>query len=236
MLLPVAASDRVDRRLAIDGRLGDWTMADAIQDGPMIRMIDRPALQRQQLDFASDPAQVFTAWADENFYVAFKLTGITPNPGFGQNFVTTQFRRAWGEDLCQLLIQPVYPDNTLGPVLHCVCKPNGVAWVERKQPPQPTSPDSSAIQAPPDPASPDGYQPFEGSGIRYAATTDPSFWRGEVAIPWSALLDSQHGRPQLLRFNFVQHQTRTGESASWAGPIDYGKDQSLMGLIYLRGN
>ena len=37
----------------------------------------------------------------------------------------------------------------------------------------------------------------------------------------------------LLRFNFAQHSTATGESASWAGPVDFGRDDAMMGLIYL---
>ena len=43
-----------------------------------------------------------------------------------------QQRRAWGEDLCEMLIQPIYHDNKLGPVLHIVCKPNGGVSLERK--------------------------------------------------------------------------------------------------------
>ena len=39
-------------------------------------------------------------------------------------------RRAWGEDLCEVLIQAVFDDNSVGPVLHVVCKPTGL-WVER---------------------------------------------------------------------------------------------------------
>jgi hypothetical protein len=40
--------------------------------------------------------------------------------------------------------------------------------------------------------------------------------------------------PTMLRFNFVQHRTATGESDSWAGPIDYGRDENLMGLLLIR--
>ena len=38
----------------------------------------------------------------------------------------------------------------------------------------------------------------------------------------------------MLRFNFVQHRGDTGESASWAGPIDFGRDESLTGLLFIR--
>ena len=32
----------------------------------------------------------------------------------------------------QLIVQAVYADGTLGPVLHIACKPNGGQWSERK--------------------------------------------------------------------------------------------------------
>ena len=31
-----------------------------------------------------------------------------------------------------------------------------------------------------------------------------------------------------------QHQASTGESASWAGPVDHGRDDAFMGLLHLR--
>ena len=44
------------------------------------------------------------------------------------------------------------------------------------------------------------------------------------------LADAQHehsGRPA--------HRTATGESASWAGPVDFGRDDAFTGLLVLRG-
>ena len=45
----------------------------------------------------------------------------------------TQYRT--DPDLCEILIQPVFDDNSLGPVLHVVCKP-AEHWVERKRNPK----------------------------------------------------------------------------------------------------
>lgn len=220
MILPVAISERREGRLAIDGSLNDWDSADAVQDGPLVKMYDRPTLQRQDVQYASTSSSIYTAWADQNFYVAFKLSGLEMSEvRSARNFLDYQFRRAWGEDLCQILIQPIYADNTIGPVLHVVCKPNGGQWVERKLDPK--------LHA-------DPWQILEATGIRYAAELDQSDWRGEVAIPWKAVYDSDKGMPTLLRFNFMQHRTATGESASWAGPLDFGRDDGFMGLIYLK--
>jgi hypothetical protein len=218
MTLPVSRSDRREGQLQIDGSLGDWDAADAIQLGPLVQMYNRDAVQHRELRLASTPAQIYSGWADENFYVAFKLSGIADvTLKSTRNFVDYQFGRAWGEDLCQLLIQPVYEDNSVGPVLHVVCKPSGT-WVERKLDPR--------MHA-------DPWQPFEGTGIRFASTIDGSDWRGEVAIPWEAINEAGKTRPRLLRFNFVQHKTATGESASWAGPIDFGRDDSFTGILSL---
>ena len=69
----------------------------------------------------------------------------------------------------------------------------------------------------------------------YAPTVDEADWRGELAIPWKALNnDPAKGRPVMLRFNFVQHKTLTGESASWAGPIDTGRDENFTGVLLIR--
>jgi hypothetical protein len=80
----------------------------------------------------------------------------------------------------------------------------------------------------------DPWQPVEGVAVRYASTLDGPTWRAELAIPWQIIHDPQKGRPALLRFNFIQHKNATGESASWAGPIDFGRDDAFMGLLHLR--
>jgi hypothetical protein len=186
-------------------------------------MLNRPALQKQEIQFADQTSTIYTGWGDENFYVAFKLEGSAAgaNAAAARNFVDYQFRRAWGEDLCEILIQPVFDDNSLGPVLHVVCKP-AEHWVERKRDPRMFS---------------NPWQPFEGT-IHYARTVDPATgqWRGEVAIPWKAITNKEAAPrvPRLLRFNFTQHIHSSGQSASWAGPIDFGRDDSFMGLLYVR--
>jgi hypothetical protein len=183
-------------------------------------MFNRPALQAQQLQLSTTSSNIYTGWADENFYVAFKVSGIAgAEVSATKNWISYQFRRAWDEDVCQILIQAVYADGSLGPILHVGLKSNGSSWVERKLDPHMYA---------------DPWQPFEAD-VRYAKTIENSDWRGEVAIPWKAISDSKHtDRPVMLRFNFAQHMTATGESASWAGPEDFGRDDRFMGLLFLR--
>lgn len=231
--IPVATSDRREGgRLSIDGQLeNDWFEADAIHAGPMVKMLSRPSLQRQTMELAATQSKVFTSWAENNFYVAFDVAGISPSAvARAQNFVDYQFRRAWSEDLCELLIQPIGADGLPGPVLHVVCKPNGSTWVERK-----TNANVAAGKP---------WQEVE-AGIQHASRTEGERWRGEIKIPWKAILDaaapnnankgaSANPLPTLLRFNFAQHRAATGESASWSGPVDFGRDDNFMGVLYLR--
>jgi hypothetical protein len=221
LVLPVAACERLEgRRVVTDGRFDEWDDADLVHSGPLVQMLNRPSVQRQELRPASTPSRVYTAWAEDNFYVAFGVQGITPENLLkgSQNFVDYDARRAWGEDLCEVLVQAVFDDNSVGPVLHVVCKPTGL-WVERKL--------DQRLNANP-------WQPLEGTGVRYRAAIERTDWRGELAVPWRAICDADRGVPTLLRFNFVQHRTATGESASWAGPIDFGRDDALTGVLYLR--
>jgi hypothetical protein len=231
MVLPIATSDRHEGPLPIDGKIEDeWNEADLIQNGPLVKMLSRPSLQRQKLESAATSAKVYTTWAAGSFFVAFDLGGVSAtNAGRARNFVDYQFRRAWSEDLCEILIQPINKDGTLGPVLHVVCKPNGSSWVERK------------TAGPAAPGVTKNWLEVEAR-IPYESRQENDRWRGEVNIPWKAILNSaavKDGRepaepPALLRFNFIQHRTATGESASWSGPIDFGRDDTFMGVLYLR--
>jgi hypothetical protein len=236
LALPVAASEKHEGPLAMDGRIADdWSEADLIQSGRLIKMLSRPNLQRQQLEPASTESKVYTTWAANNFYVAFDLGGVSPaGAAKAQNFVDYQFRRAWSEDLCELLIQPVDNQGIAGPVLHIVCKPNGSSWVERK-----VAPAAAAVVGSGNAA----WQEVEAR-VFYVARPEGDRWRGEMQIPWRAILAASGAAegnanqpvepPTLLRFNFAQHRNATGESASWAGPVDFGRDDSFMGVLYLR--
>jgi len=218
MVLPVATSDRREGDLKLDGSLGDWYQADALQSGPMVRLFNRPALQHQELQYSSTDSSLYSAWSQDYFYLGFKLRGLSDaSLRSTRNFVDYQFRRAWGEDLCEILLQPIYADNSVGPAVHLVAKPTSSFWAEVK-----TNPNAES------------WQPLAGGGIRYACTVEGPTWRGEMAIPWNLVTDPAKGPPRLLRFNFTQHCQSTGESASWAGPVDFGRDDAFMGLLQLR--
>lgn len=69
-----------------------------------------------------------------------------------------------------------------------------------------------------------------GSDITAASTVENGTWRCEVRIP-AALLGGL--RPNaVLPFNVVRHDATTGESSSWAGPLDRD-DQPWMGLLVI---
>jgi hypothetical protein len=218
--LPVAVSEHREAPLSLDGKLSDWSSADALQDGPLVLMMNRPDVQKQQLHFAPVNARLYSMWSDDNLYLAFSLEGLSPLQRQTHNDVYYQARRAYGEDLCEVLIQPVYADKTPGPLLHMVCKPGGADWVELRQP---AAPGASTWEA------------SEGAGVRYATTAgDDRRWHGELAIPWKLINSAGKAPPVLLRFNFSQHRHAACESASWCGPVDFGRDEKMMGAIYLK--
>jgi hypothetical protein len=220
LMLPVAASDRREGKLVIDGKLNDWDSSDQINSGPLTRMLDRPSVQNLQTQPASTDCDIYTGWADEDFYVAFLAHGVSAQSA-NRNFVDYQLRRAWGEDLCQVMIQPIYDDNTLGPVTYLACKPNGVCVVRSRRADEGDSPSSP-------------WREIDGTSLRYASDPEKDTWGGELAIPWKLLTGNTAKVPHLLRFNFIQHRAGTGESASWAGPIDFDQDESMMGLLFIR--
>jgi hypothetical protein len=218
--LPVAPTDRRgEGRFKFDGRLDDWSEIDQFHDGPLVKLKSRPAVLSQKLERTDGPAKLYSNWHTDNLYVAFSVpTKGRPAAEGLTNFINYQSRRAWGEDLCEVLVQPIYSDNSTGPLLHVVMKPNGSVWVERRLDPKKNA---------------DPWEPFEGAGTRYAASLGGENWTGELAIPWKILAHPQLELPRLLRFNFTQHRHATGESASWAGPVDFGRDDALTGVLYL---
>lgn len=218
VLLPVAASDqREGVAPVVDGLLDEWSAADALHDGRLVKMLNRPAVQRQELQFAQTESAVYSSWTGSNLYVAFRVAGLDDRPSAVQkSFVDYQFRRAWGEDLCEMLAQGLFADGSAGAVVHIVVKPRGQLQVSRR------------VGEP--------WQPVQGTDMRYVASVKEGVWRGEAAIPWQVFADASRPdqRPRMLRFNFSQHRSATGESASWAGPVDFGRDQQFTGLLYLR--
>jgi len=225
VIMPVAACDQREGKLTIDGNLSDWSDSDdAIQLGKMVVMLDRPSLQRQTMQLADSDTAIYSNWADKNLYVAFKVEGIsTGETRIESNQIDYQLRRAWSEDICEVVIQPIYAGGDLGQITHLACK-KGQAIVSVKPSPKEQKLYGTA------------YKSVVGAAVNYAATTADKTWRGELQIPWNLINDQFHQgmHPKLIRFNFVQHKQSTGESASWAGPIDFGQDDSFMGLLFCR--
>ena len=175
---PAAVLDERAEPPRVDGLLGEWSGNEAIIDGPMVQMHarGRPP-KRPNRPAARSPPKPSSAGPTQACSVAFKLPGVPTGKNVvrqSKNFVETEFGRVWGEDACELLVQPVWlqaGDPVAGPLLLVVCKPDG-AFARRRG--------DRREQAQP-------WQNFE-SGLRYAATTDAQgVWRAEVTLPWDAL-------------------------------------------------
>jgi hypothetical protein len=225
VVVPVAASEqRLGAPPSLDdgADLRDWSSEDVLHEGPMVRMSSRPMTQRQELEFAPTSSSIYSTWTSTTFYLAFKVDGADLAISNAEtSFVSYDGRRAWGEDVCEVLIQPIYSDNTVGPLLHLALKKRGQFAASRRR-------DPSRHAHP--------WQGFTSADVRYAANIEGSVWRGELAIPWDAInaLELRGRRPAALRFNFSQHFGATGQSASWAGPVDFGRDERFTGLLEIR--
>jgi hypothetical protein len=222
MNLPVANCDRRTRAVHLDGSLEDWADEDALNlDKPLVKMLSRDSVAGHKIEPAELPSSIYSGWSDENLYVAFRVGGVGNFPGsVFHNDVKYENGIATGENLCEILVQPIYIDDTTGPATHIVCRPGGV-WVERK-----TGDGAAAGQ----------WIPYDAGGIRIASTFDGKarLWRSELEIPWRAIIPPDRGRPSLLRFNFIQHREETNESASWAGPLYESRQSGLTGLLLVR--
>jgi hypothetical protein len=222
LMLPVGISDQ--RRSAppkIDGSLEDWFAEDALHEGHMARMLSRPAIQQQQLPMAEKPSAIYSTWGAVSLFLAFRVEGADqPLTNAAGNIVDYQLGRAWGEDLCELMLQPVYADGSIGPLLYATIKRGSINVRRRSDPRLAANPWEAMVNA----------------DVLYEEIRNRDVWRGEVEIPWETINDFSHRgqRPVMLRLNFAQHRGRTGESSSWAGPVDYLRDEQFMGLLELR--
>lgn len=226
VVVPVRRTMRRNVPLLINGSLDDWNDYDALQKGPLVKMVSRPSVQQHTPEYSTTPTDLYSGWSDTDFYLAFRVEGVSHESQVmaGRNFVEYQDGRAWGEDLCQAVIQAVYDDGSTGPLVHVTVKPGGIDWNEKKDSPR------------------EPWQKLQAS-VRYATTVDGQVWRGEVAVPWDALIDpgktaafaaqGQSNRPVFLKFNFAQHKHDTGESATWAGPVDSARDADFTGVLML---
>ncbi|MEM6561649.1 MAG: hypothetical protein AAF656_08610, partial [Planctomycetota bacterium] len=220
--LPAVTIDRLPGGIVLDGELADWLPADQIHAGPLIAMFDRPSVQDYRLDRAPTDTTLHAGWTDESLYVAFRLEGASDAASRAGNVIEIDAGRAWGEDVAQLLIQAVYADGTEGPLLLLNVKPTGVVWAERRN-------DPKRFRVP--------WQPFE-SNTRFQSTLVDGVWRGELAIPRAALeLDARFDerglpdRPAMYKFNFAQHRHETGQTTTWAGPVDGMRDEAFGGVL-----
>jgi hypothetical protein len=224
VVLPVSFSEQLQqgRKIVLDGNLkDDWMAEDTLFKGRLVKLIDRPALQAQRLDPASTESTIYSTWTPQSLYFAFRLGGAdAPITNAERSFVERQFGRAWGEDIVEIVLQPIYAAGP-GPLFHLTFKPRGQIEVFRRLDPR--------LNVNP-------WQAFGSTDIRYAANVTEAIWRGEVMIPWDSLLPpgKTGERPLMLRMNFLQHRGRTGESASWAGPVDLVREDPLMGLVEIR--
>ena len=228
VVAPAVVVDQRDTAPTLDGSLGEWEGDEAIVNGPMIRLQSRPELRDGQIRRSDRPAQIFAAWTTEGLHLAFRFEGVArQNSGLrvARTFVEQQHRRAWGEDLAQIVVQPHFDqqgDEHIGRAMQIVLKPTGNV-IAQQQPDRAT-------------AGSDWQDVRSNLAFATSVQSTTGVWRGELTIPWDAFEDApaDGNLPSLVRLNITHHVGETGESTSWAGPVDYGNDLSITGALVLR--
>ncbi len=211
----VAPAAGLARRASVpvlDGLLNDWANDHPLLDGPGVPFVARGNAP------SAGPILLHAGWTPAGLHVAFRLA-IDPPTGDGTRATTTRVDtrhgRIRGEDAAEVLVTPVFSDDNepvTGTPLHVVLRPNGQALIER--------------------FSDDAWRPA-ALGLGYAARHErDGTWRGELTIPWATLSAGDAARvPELLRFNFAHTRRATGRAASWAGPVDSGRDLDITGAL-----
>lgn len=206
--LPVTqvAPVRAGSTVQLDGLLADWTEGDVVHAGGLVRMLDRRGAESGELVRSGKDTRLLMRWEPEALWVAVRVDGVAPRAGSGStNFAREVDGRAVGEDVCRLILRT--PQREIWLLL----KPTGLT-VERG---------GMGADVP----------------VAYAAITEPvpgtatGVWRGEMRVP-AELLGGRLSELQAIEMNLIRHDSQTGESASWAGPIDRD-GQPLRGVILL---
>lgn len=206
LAVPVAVvrtgADDLPTRL--DGGLDDWTTADVVHSGGLVRMLDLPSAQSGRLVRSGKDTQILMRWTPEALSIGLRLSGVSQvSASTATNFAPETAGRGSGEDLCRLILR------SSGVELRLLLKPTGLT-VEH----------ASAA-----------------AGVAYATRVDPDrergerLWRAELRIP-AQLLGGRLSPGQALEMNLIRHDEATGESSSWAGPVDRDL-QPVYGLVLL---
>jgi len=189
--------------ITIDGKLNDWpvgwtnTAGDFLLIAPDGRVLaDRQRRPTQQ-------TQASVAHDGRNLYFAFVCDESQPQQIVARPSNTVHFEGllAWGEDLVEVLIDPLNSSSTNpADVYHLIVKANGTVISYRGVPTAP------ALR---------GCGPW-ASGAVAAVQVNAGSWVAEIALPLKDLAASQTiGRWWGL--NLARHEARLGESSSWSG-------------------
>lgn len=196
----------------LDGSLDEWTSGEAVHRGGLVRMLDAGTAASGRLVRSGKDTLVLMRWEPEGLWVGLRLSGVSHRgAAVGTNFVTEAQGRAFGEDLCRLVLR------SGGSEVRLLLKPAGLTVEE--------APAGVASAVVPYAAVTEGV-PGEGG-------RDERVWRAELRVP-SAMLGGPLSVGQAIEMNLIRHDRETGESSSWAGPIDRDL-QPFRGVLVLRG-
>ncbi|UCD30255.1 MAG: DUF4091 domain-containing protein [Planctomycetota bacterium] len=205
--LCVLSSYRVNTPMVIDGRLNDWPLGttNVAGDFVLVGALDVPKHHRASPDRASQMTTVFVCNDDNNLYIAFNCEDdrMQDREILRTNYVRYEDLWPVGEDLVEVVLDPVNAAADAGDLLHIVVKANGAVVTERGAPCLSKVADHG-----------------EWPADVIAAIDDkshPNRWTVEIRIP----LESLGEKAMVLGINFARLNARLGEYSSWSGARRY---------------
>lgn len=208
-IVPAALVFRAGSPPVLDGSLGDWTEGELVADGGLVRMLDRSSIQTSSTPRSAKATRMLAKWDGDALYVAIRAEGASRAVAAGSSGVTNFTRevagRAYGEELVRIAL-----GAGLGE-LRLLVKPSGVT-VEA----------GGGV----------GNAGGTVGGVKFASVVEGGVWRAEMRIPAAMLPGVELAAGSAVQMNLVRHDAETGESSSWAGPIDRDY-QALRGVLLL---
>ncbi len=212
--VPVLRATRVDQGPTVDGDLSDWPLGQANRAGDF-RLLGRRGRTPQGLAKYQTRAYVL---ADPN-HLHLAIRCFEPDPNTLQTRATNDVRHeqllATGEDLVEIVLDPLSQATRPEDLYHLVVKANGALTATR------------GIETHP----PLGKSEPWVSRAKVAVQRGKGQWTVEITLPRSSL--GKLGGSGLWGINFARFRPANEEASNWAGALRYYYDPRNLGAMFI---
>jgi len=217
--LAVLVSQRMFQTPVIDGKLDDWAVASANVAGDFILMgaQDVPKSGQDRPTRMSQATTAYVCHDDKYLYIAFNCKDRQQGRGSGARSNYVRYDGLWprGEDLVEVVLDPLHQAVDSSDLYHLVVKANGATISERGVP----------CLA--------GVSEHDSWSANVQAAVDresePGQWTVEIRLPLEGLGE----RDGIWGINFARLDEARGEYGSWSGARRYLYDPASLGNLRL---